>query len=310
MLIRAVPVHDFAFLCFCITQLGPCVVSSRLTLPVLCEALRFFSVAVPCHSLPFLGSALLIDSRAMLRLAVSFPIEANPPLLSSLPTLHQAIPGPRFSFLFHCQSGPSNSNAMPSYSNAKLVNSLALLFIALTVRNSADLCHRRAAPHLSAALLLPASLCHFIAWPIIAAASHVRVVHFQCLASPSVSRAKPSPTDLLSAAAFHYKTNLCLNYAIDCFSRAVRCFSFPLLGYAEPLPCHSSLGHCITIQCRFFAPLRFSNAIHSIAAATRRQAAAVPLLRPRVRRPGSRWDWPRLPHGGKRCPGGCRFGWC
>lgn len=155
--------HDFAFLCLCISQLGPCVASSRLTLPVLCEALRFFSVTVPCHSLPFLGSALLIDSRAMLRLAVSFPIEANPPLLSSFPTLHQAIPGPRFSFLCHCQSGLNNSNAMPSYSNAKLGNATAFLYISRADQSSADLCHRRARRFHAAALLLPASLCHFIA---------------------------------------------------------------------------------------------------------------------------------------------------
>lgn len=179
MLIRAVPWRDFAFLFFCITQLGPCVASSRLTFPVLCEALRFFSVAVPCHSLPFLGSALLIDSGAMLRLAVSFPIEANPPLLSSLPTLYKAIPGPRFSFLCHCQSGQSNSNAMPSYSNAKRVNALAVLFISRANQSSADLCHRRARRFHAAALLLPTSLCHFIAWLIKAAASHVRWVHFQ-----------------------------------------------------------------------------------------------------------------------------------
>ena len=146
VLIRAVPVHDFALLFFCITQLGPCVASSRLTFPVLCEALRFFSVTVPCHSLPFLGSALLIDSSAMLRFSLAFPIEANPPLLSSSPTLHQAIPGPRNAFPLHFQSGLNNSNAMPSYSNAKLGYSLAMLYISRAYRSSADLCHCLASP--------------------------------------------------------------------------------------------------------------------------------------------------------------------
>lgn len=153
MLIRAVPWRDFAFLFFCITQLGPCVASSRLTFPVLCEALRFFSVAVPCHSLPFLGSALLIDSTAVqCRVlpkpsnSLSFPIEANPWLCASSPMQHISKPGPRFAFLCHCQSGLNNSNAMPSYSNAKLVNALALLFIARAYRSSADLCHCMALP--------------------------------------------------------------------------------------------------------------------------------------------------------------------
>ena len=195
MLIRAVPWHNIAFLFFCITQLGPCVASSRLTFPVLCEALRFFSVTVPCHSLPFPGSALLIDSTAVqCRVlpkpsnSVSFPIEANPPLLSSLPTQRSSKPGPRFSFLCHCQSGLNNSNALPSISNAKLVNALAVLFISRANQSSADLCHRRARRFHAPALLLPASLCHFIAWPFKAAASHVRVVHFRCFASlyPSV----------------------------------------------------------------------------------------------------------------------------
>lgn len=153
MLIRAVPWHDIAFLFFCITQLGQCVASSRLTFPVLCEALRFFSVTVPCHSLPFPGSALLIDSTAVqCRVlpkpsnSVSFPIEANPPLLSSLPTQRSSKPGPRFSFLCHCQSGLNNSNALPSISNAKLVNAAAMPFISRADRSSAELCHCMASP--------------------------------------------------------------------------------------------------------------------------------------------------------------------
>ena len=250
MLIRAVPWRDFAFLFFCITQLGPCVASSRLTFPVLCEALRFFPVAVPCHSLPFLGSALLIDSSAMLRFSLAFPIEANPPLLSSLPMQHISKPGPRFSFLCHCQSGQSNSNAMPSYSNAKLVNALAVLFISRANQSSADLCHRRARRFHAAALLLPTSLCPCASrlrftYAFLGRSKPLPLTSGGCISSaiPSNSRAKPSPTDLLSAAAFRYKTNLCLNYAIDCFSSTVRCFAFPLLGYAEPLPCHFSPGH-------------------------------------------------------------------
>lgn len=143
-----------------------------LTLPFRDSAMSFVAI-------PWLCFANRLQRIASLHPAVSFPIEANPLLLVASPKQVKSKPGPRNSLLLHFQSGPSNSNAMPSYSNAKLVNALALLFIALAVRNSADLCHRRARRFHAAALLLPASLCHFIAWPIKAAASHVRWVHFQ-----------------------------------------------------------------------------------------------------------------------------------
>lgn len=114
----------------------------------------------------------------------------------------------------------------------------------------------RTRPIDAAALLLPASICLCLAWASKAAASHVRVVHFQRLSSQCNSRAKPSPTDLLSAAAFRCKSNLCRNYAMVCISSAVhiissavRCFAFPLRrSYAIQRLCHATSRRAIADQ--------------------------------------------------------------